>query len=286
MLAHEGLDELLTGLNAATSLDQAEKLVVSTLERRYGRGAIALEHAPVCARSPQPTRLDRVTAEMVCDGLYPRECAVVLNEHFIVESELRELGADDVALLENVTEHFRRAIPRLLQAEGRDTLTALPGPSRFPDELERQLKTKRMLCLLMLDLDHFGKLNASRGAREGDRVLVETARLLVEKTRPIDLVFRLQGDEFAVLAPTTRLEDASRIAERIREAFENQFSAGEAITASIGVSSWPDRTDDKEELVKAAKDAMYASWKLGGNRICLCPARDSGSASASENAGL
>lgn len=273
LLAHDGLDEMLGGLNAATSLDEAQKLVVSTLEKRYGRGSIALERTLLGARAPRATRLDRVSAEMVADGVYPRECVVMLNEHFIVETEARELGADDVALLENVTEHFRRAIPRLLQAEGRDTLTALPGPARFPDEIERQLKTKRMLCLLILDLDHFGKVNAARGAVEGDRILVEAARLLVENTRPIDLVFRLEGDEFAVLAPTTRLEDASRIAERIREAFEAQFRDEDRVTASIGVSSWPDRTDDKEELIKAAKDAMFASWRLGGNRTCLCPAR-------------
>lgn len=282
MLAHEGLDDLLAGLNGATSMDSAEKLVVETLEKRYGRGAIAVERTPLSARAPQPTRLDRVTAGMVADGVYPRECAVVLNEHFIVESDLRELCDDDVALLENVTQHFRRAIPRLLRTEGRDPLTALPGSERFPDELERQLKTKRMLCLVLLDLDHFGKLNAQRGATEGDRVLVETTRLLGEKTRPVDLVFRLEGDLFAVLLPTTGLDDAARIAERIREAFESRFPSEPEVTASIGVSSWPDRTDDKDELVKAAKDAVYASWSIGGNRVCLCPPRgttDGGGAS-------
>ena len=268
MLIHS---EFVENLQRAGSVAEAEKLVVGLLEERYGRGAIALEKSALGVRPAQPTRLDKITASMVASGLYPRECAVVINEHFIVESEQRELGDDDVGLLENVTSHFRLTLPRVLQAEGRELLTGLLGPTRFPEELNRLITSQRLLCLLMLDIDRFAEFNAALGSSVGDGAVVKMAQLLGEKTRPNDVVFRLDGDEFAVLLPSTMIEDASRIAQRIREAVELGFAGDHPLTASIGVASWPDRTKDKDELLKAAKDAVYTSWRVGGNRVCACP---------------
>jgi diguanylate cyclase (GGDEF)-like protein len=272
MLVPDQPNELWQDLTQARTLAEAERLIVAWLEQRYGRGAIALEKGALAVRPAQPTRLTNITEDLVAQGVYSRQCSVILNEFLIVESELRELGSDDVTLIENVTGYFRQALPRLLQLEGRETLTGLLGPARFAEELTRLLECKRLLCVLLLDIDKFGEFNAALGTSQGDKVVVEVAQLLVDKTRPSDIVFRQEGDEFAVLLPNTTIEDASRIAQRIRESIELRFAdQSHPVTASIGLASWPDRTSDKDELLKGARDALYTSWRVGGNRVCLCP---------------
>lgn len=276
MLAHDDqLSELWQSLNRLQSMPEAEKELVRWLEERYGRGCVALDRSFRGVRRITPTRLDQVSAQMVAAGLYPRECPVVMNEFFIVECEGRPLGEYDVDLLEKVTELYRQSLPRLYRAEGRDLLTGLLGPERFPDELHRVVESKRQASLLLLDIDRFSEYNAAFGEAEGDRMMLEVAGLMAEKTRPNDTLFRLNGDEFAVLLPGTPIEAAGSIAERIRQAFCDRFGADNfPLTASIGVASWPDRATSKDELLKRAKDAMFNSWRIGGDRVCLCPARE------------
>lgn len=258
-------------LRDLSTVAQAEKSIVGWLEERYGRGSAAVEKTATSGlRKPVASRLSQITPEMVAQGLYSRDCSVVLNEYFILESEERDLGEFDVSLLEEVSGLFREELPALFEREGRDPLTGLPGPTVFPEELVRLLASRSSLCLVLFDVDGFGEYNAAFGPAEGDRMLVEIAEVLAQTTRPTDFVFRQHGDEFALLLPNTAVEVGCGIAERVREALEARFAGDNLpLTASFGVASWPERCGDRAELLKAAKGALHAAWQRGGNRVCL-----------------
>ncbi|MGC3965850.1 MAG: GGDEF domain-containing protein [Pirellulales bacterium] len=100
-----------------------------------------------------------------------------------------------------------------------DTLTTLPNRRGFEEELTRRLAEWRRrpvpLSVLMVDLDHFKKINARRGAGVGDAVLRDTARVLEAVLREMDFLARFGGEEFAVILPATTLRDARRAAQAL-----------------------------------------------------------------------
>lgn len=130
------------------------------------------------------------------------------------------------------------------------------------------------LSLLLVDLDHFKSVNDSFGHAAGDEVLVEAARTLkaicVNKGR----CYRWGGEELVVLLPNYTASEAGVLAERIRGAiaglkFKNY---PEAITASIGVASYPEACEAVEDLFKIADEAMYVAKNKGRNRVVVAPA--------------
>ncbi|HNV86453.1 MAG TPA: sensor domain-containing diguanylate cyclase [Candidatus Omnitrophota bacterium] len=157
----------------------------------------------------------------------------------------------------------------------RDSLTGLfvhrYFKDRLKDEHRRALMSNVPLSLLMCDLDYFKKYNDSFGHTAGDMILVKVAQVLASESPEGSIVARYGGEEFAILMPRIAKPDAMQIAEKIRQRVES----GEVeirremtkITVSIGVSTIPDDTMEREELLLKADQSLYAAKRGGRNRV-------------------
>jgi diguanylate cyclase (GGDEF)-like protein len=159
-----------------------------------------------------------------------------------------------------------------------DGLTGLFNHRRFQEvmaaEVERAKRFNQPLGLVMLDLDDFKDVNDRYGHLQGDQVLREVARVLLDTSREIDEPARYGGEEMAVVLPQTDLEGALEFAERLRDRIEKlsvprlQGTGVVHITASVGAAALPDSAEpDKDALVQAADSALYRAKRLGKNRV-------------------
>ena len=157
-----------------------------------------------------------------------------------------------------------------------DTLTNLYNRRYFEERLEVEAQksffSDTSLSLVMVDIDHFKRVNDTFGHTEGDRVLCEIASLLKTSVRKKDTVARYGGEEFILILPEAGLEESSMIAERIRRLVEDTpFEIGQAqinLTVSLGISNFPShQARSKEELVKMADLALYDAKRRGRNRV-------------------
>jgi diguanylate cyclase (GGDEF)-like protein len=140
------------------------------------------------------------------------------------------------------------------------------------EEFERTRRSGEPLAVAMLDLDRFKLVNDTYGHPTGDVILYETARILRETAREIDMVGRYGGEEFVVILPGTDEEAAAQFAERVREAVSEYVFRDEAnevkMTVSGGVASFPGTDiDHPDVLIKRADEALYAAREGGRNRI-------------------
>jgi len=143
---------------------------------------------------------------------------------------------------------------------------------RLEQELSRSKRYRSSLSLLMIDIDHFKKLNDTYGHPEGDNVLRIFAKILKEKLRDTDIIARYGGEEFACILTETNSSGARETAERLRSAVENyNFDIkGNPVklTISIGVDTW-DFVISKEEFIEHADRALYKAKSLGRNRVVV-----------------
>lgn len=159
-----------------------------------------------------------------------------------------------------------------------DPLTSLNN-RRFFDmqirqHLARHIKGGPAPSLLMLDIDHFKKVNDTYGHDGGDEVLREFSRRLTLNVRAIDMPCRLGGEEFVVLMPETSAADAVHIAERVRaqvaaEPFMLSDGRQIQVTVSVGVSTSSGLGDSIESLIKRADEGVYEAKSSGRNRVVL-----------------
>ncbi|TVR03467.1 MAG: diguanylate cyclase [Deltaproteobacteria bacterium] len=159
-----------------------------------------------------------------------------------------------------------------------DELTGLWNRRYFTRRAQRELamasRTERPLCVLMLDIDHFKRINDTRGHGVGDRVLRDFGALLRDQLRATDLLGRLGGEEFAVLLPETGLGTAEKVAERIRAAVEDHsFEHDEGTlraTVSIGIAQrTPENDKSLDRLLSQADQALYEAKAGGRNRVVV-----------------
>ncbi len=165
-----------------------------------------------------------------------------------------------------------------------DRLTSLYNYGYFREQLDRQIADCRevgdKLCLLMFDIDHFKNFNDVNGHELGNVALVGVASLCMENSRQAgdrvpDLVARYGGEEFMILLRGVTLKRAEEVAERIRQAVETKhFPGGEnqptgKVTISIGVAAFPDHSDNGDELINSADEALYEAKRGGRNRVCV-----------------
>jgi two-component system, cell cycle response regulator len=140
------------------------------------------------------------------------------------------------------------------------------------EEFERTKRSNEPLAVLMLDLDRFKAVNDNYGHPTGDVILYETARILRESAREIDMVGRYGGEEFIVILPGTDEEAAALFAERVRTAVAEHVFRDEAnevrMTVSGGVASYPgEGVGHPDMLIKRADEALYNSKTTGRDRI-------------------
>ncbi|MET0556926.1 MAG: EAL domain-containing protein [Vicinamibacteria bacterium] len=162
---------------------------------------------------------------------------------------------------------------RLHHQAHHDALTGLPNrvlfQQRFDEALARARRHQQMLAVVLLDLDHFKTINDSLGHAAGDLLLEAVASRLGERVRATDTVARLGGDEFALLLDDTKEPQAAAVVGRaLLEALAAPFElAGHQlyVTASLGVSCYPQDGADAESLLKNADTAMYRAKGEGRN---------------------
>lgn len=130
------------------------------------------------------------------------------------------------------------------------------------------------LATLMLDLDHFKRINDAHGHARGDLVLQQTTRAMRSALRADDIVGRFGGEEFVVLLPGADLKQAMGAAERCRAAVQMMKVPNApylSVTASVGVAAFPEHGDALDALLKASDSAMYNAKANGRNRIETAP---------------
>jgi len=175
------------------------------------------------------------------------------------------------------TDYLRSNLDHSLELAVTDQLTGLHNRRYMVGQLEALMRRASQggeaVSVLVIDIDHFKKVNDSFGHDVGDEVLSEFAVRLASNVRAIDLPVRHGGEEFVVVMPDTDLEDARRIAERIRLHVAGapfRVMGGEellAVTISIGVASSIGEGDTPQAIVKRADEAVYEAKSRGRNRV-------------------
>src|SRR6267142_5348813 len=221
------------------------------------RGLTALKIFPLAAG-------DTAIGTMVCGS---RE-AGALSESAQKELSMLALQAAEALLR---TRLYERA-QHLATTDG---LTGVLNRRTFNSQLQGRLREalryNRPLSLLLLDVDHFKRVNDTYGHPAGDVVLQGIAALAQHQARETDIVARYGGEEMALILPETDAQGAHAIAERLRKAAADGTHATDQgviqVTISIGLATWPGPVDSAEELLEAADKALYRAKQAGRNRV-------------------
>ncbi len=203
--------------------------------------------------------------------------AVVLagNHQLLVGPEdevaLHRLVAQAAVVIDNA-----RLYEQIRNMATLDGLTGAFNHSHFHELLDQELvrgqRYRRPFSLLMLDIDHFKRVNDTFGHQTGDKALQAVVARCKEELRETDLLGRYGGEEFVILLPETGLTRAKTVAERLRESIAEITLTVEGdtlnMTMSIGVTAWPDcGKDDVGSIINKADTALYRAKHEGRNRV-------------------
>ena len=193
-----------------------------------------------------------------------------ITEQKKLEVELAQSNAKLEEKIQEIT-HLQAT---LWEQATRDPLTQLYNRRYFNEYARKEVsKIKRNhepMALLMVDADHFKKINDNLGHDKGDQALIHLADILVNNCRNSDIVCRFGGEEFLVMMPGAALKCATQRAEIIRQTYQDtsaQVLAGTQSTLSVGIALWANNMTSLEDLTKAADEALYAAKKNGRNRV-------------------
>ncbi len=187
-------------------------------------------------------------------------------------------------------EDLRAALHNLHTQAVTDPLTRLVNrrylAEFLPRELIRTQRAAKSLAVLMIDLDHFKRVNDTFGHDAGDLVLTHVAKLLMAHIRGSDIACRYGGEEFVLVLPDTTLEGAHRRAEEIRAAVQglnlrHQGKALDPVTVSTGLALYPEHAAGPDALIRIADEALYEAKAAGRNRVVMgraAPERQSAAA--------
>lgn len=188
-------------------------------------------------------------------------------------------GEEEISNISKIAKLFRQNHDHIIELKGQtytDDITGLYNTRYLEIVLDREFslakRNKTPFTVLFLDLDHFKKINDSHGHLVGSRILNEVGQEIKKTLRESDITFRYGGDEFVMVLTQTQLKDALMVAERIRAKIEKKrFLAREnmdiRLTASIGVAAYPEHAVSKEQILKAADQALYGSKRETRNRV-------------------
>lgn len=199
-----------------------------------------------------------------------------ITERNVLDMQLAERKRVEVEL---------RTLQAQLREEAiRDPLTDLYNRRYLEETLRRELdragREGHPLSILMVDVDHFKRLNDTYGHPAGDEVLRALGRLLQHHARSSDIPCRYGGEEFVVVLPDMPPEAARKRAELVRQDFADlriAFGGAELVaTLSIGVSGYPGHGNTADELIRAADLALYDAKQNGRNRVCYAGPSDVG----------
>lgn len=192
-------------------------------------------------------------------------------------------GADEFTKLSEtfnaMAVDIQGAHQRLADLAIRDSLTGLLNNGEFhrllKAEIDRWSRYRHSFAVLMLDIDHFKRINDNFGHPAGDAALRHLAAVLTSGLRPVDCVARYGGEEFAMILPETALPGAIQVAERLcRTIFESPLKIDTQQTinmsVSIGLAIFPEHASSGPELIALADRALYEAKRAGRNRVHMC----------------
>ena len=191
-----------------------------------------------------------------------------------------------IALLAGLFAGYRRVQHRERAAQTRiehlahfDMVTRLPNRALLADRLAQETARARRgglgFAVLLFDLDGFKSVNDTWGHAAGDRVLAMVGDRIRKCVRASDTVGRLGGDEFLAILPRTSLEGATDVAEKLRESLREPYALDGAtahLSASVGLSLFPDHGSESEQLQRAADAALYKAKRSGKDRAVIAEA--------------
>lgn len=174
--------------------------------------------------------------------------------------------------IHNATLHKRTKLMAIT-----DALTGLHNhryfKQYFKQEVGRAKRYHKPFSIIMMDVDDFKSYNDSFGHATGDHLLSIMGSVILRTIRGVDVAFRYGGEEFIVLLPETRLEQAVLAAERLRQAVQSGTAknhaglASRGVTVSIGVASYPENADKMDELFNIVDSLLYQAKRCGKNKV-------------------
>lgn len=168
-------------------------------------------------------------------------------------------------------ERLRKLLEEARQRSITDSLTGAWNRNQFDEfvriEIPRAERYGQPICLLIIDIDHFKRVNDEHGHSAGDRILQQISDLMRQQIRLVDSLFRWGGEEFAILLPNTSIAAARFIAERLRQAIgQFGFDTAGQITVSVGVAEL-ERGETAQTWFERADQALYTAKDQGRNRV-------------------
>lgn len=205
-------------------------------------------------------------------------CIIVTSEREnVTETEINFLSlyANQVELAITVADLFEKVKKQAIT----DPLTGLYNRRYFEEniikEAERAIRLKQPFSLISLDLDYLKKINDTYGHQYGDIAIKTISNILKKEARSIDIAARIGGEEFSVLLPGVDSLGGFSAAERIRKAIESQvIETIGGVTASIGVATFGEHSDNINELIDIADHAMYQAKLNGRNQVKIAQIYD------------
>lgn len=205
------------------------------------------------------------------------------------EGQMRSLQSENLQLdrvlrekdreIDQLKNQLANAQARLEELMGKDNLTSLPNRHIFKEHLTHSLKRAvrlgYSLSLLLIDIDRLREVNSRAGYEKGDEVLIEVAKTLQNSVREIDMPARWGGEELVAVLHETDVEAALSVAERIHRKI-NMLDIKDPvsgkpipITATLAVASYPRHSNQPQELLEVAYDALVAAKNKGGNIVVV-----------------
>ncbi|MBW3562406.1 MAG: sensor domain-containing diguanylate cyclase [Actinobacteria bacterium] len=215
-------------------------------------GLLTVEVAAALGRAPRVKGRDlRILSTLSTE-------ASLALDNARLHAELRDLSITDALTGVYNHRHFQQRLQEELDRSARLSTLRMPRP----------------VSLILMDVDHFKKINDRFGHPAGDDLLRALTRLVQRVLRSSDVVCRYGGEEFAIILPETPSDAATQVGERLRAAIElSSFAASDArylgqVTASFGIASFERGVPNRGELIREADEALYAA-KAGGRNLAL-----------------
>lgn len=229
-----------------------------------------------------------VVSENRKTGVFPLISGKELLGCIVAHSTIDKLTPKEIEYINQLTKQSSVTIERanvyaeVLKHATLDALTGLNNRRQFETRLKQEYasakRQKHSLCAIMLDIDFFKSINDTYGHAVGDKVLKSVADVIKEQVREYDIASRYGGEEFCILLPQTKIEEANIVAQRLRcavekksiETFVEKTSENKKIgvTISIGLSQLKE-TDLAEDLYQRADKALYEAKERGRNRVVI-----------------